>query len=73
MIGPTPMCVRCKWWDPIDNEEAFVCIAFPDGIPMEIVMGRSHEEPYPGDNGIRFEPLKLCTHERRKAASSHCG
>ncbi len=32
------------------------CQAFPDGIPMEIWMGRNrHLEPVDGDRGIRFE------------------
>lgn len=36
------------------------CAAFPQGIPDEIFTGRhNHTEPYPGDNGIRFEPLKM--------------
>jgi hypothetical protein len=33
------------------------CDAFPDGIPHEITLSKSdHREPFPGDNGIRFEP-----------------
>jgi len=33
------------------------CKAFPDGIPYEIRVDKvPHKEPYPGDNGIQFEP-----------------
>ncbi len=34
-----------------------VCAAFPQGIPREIEMDRvSHDKPFAGDGGIRFEP-----------------
>ncbi len=33
------------------------CKAFPDEIPLEINTGDfDHSNPYPGDNGTRFEP-----------------
>jgi hypothetical protein len=36
----------------------FSCAAFPDRIPREIWNGeRDHNSPYPGDHGIRFEPM----------------
>jgi hypothetical protein len=32
------------------------CEGFPDRVPREIYTGRfDHREPYPGDNGIRFQ------------------
>jgi hypothetical protein len=32
------------------------CAAFPGGIPTPILLLEAdHREPYPGDNGIRFE------------------
>lgn len=35
------------------------CDAFPDRIPEEVMTGEhDHREPYPGDHGIRFEPLR---------------
>ena len=38
---------------------AATCTAYPKGIPDPILTGKvSHKKPYPGDNGIRFEPIK---------------
>lgn len=51
-----PQCGDCKHCDPqtwgISN-----CRAFPNGIPRAIMKGlHNHIHPYPGDNGILFEP-----------------
>ena len=48
-----PQCFRC-----VHYRGEMRCAAFPEGIPAEIVQGKhNHREPYPGDNGIRYEPL----------------
>lgn len=32
------------------------CAAFPDGIPLDIWLGRfAHTRKWPGDNGIRYQ------------------
>ena len=37
---------------------AITCDAYPDGIPEPVVTGEhDHTSPYPGDNGILFEPV----------------
>lgn len=52
-------CVRCKHWSP-ERPVDFVgskCAAFAR-IPREILEGRhDHTHPFPGDGGIRFEPI----------------
>lgn len=59
-----PECLECKHlYD--DEKPGLRCAAFPDGIPEPIIFGRSHREPYPEDNGIRFERASDEEIERR--------
>lgn len=53
---PSSQCEHCKHWaDRLKRRK--VCSAFPSGIPDEIFWWEfDHRNPYPGDNGIRFEP-----------------
>lgn len=56
MQFPVPMCVMCK--NLLEDDELLKCRAFPEGIPFEILSSQhDHNLPYPGDNGIRFEPI----------------
>ena len=35
------------------------CAAFPEEIPDAILAGEhDHHDPFPGDNGIQYEPLE---------------
>ena len=47
-------CLNCKHL----NKDNISCAAFPDVIPHDIKAAIiDHREPFPGDNGIRFEPI----------------
>lgn len=56
----TVFCPNCKHFAGSitrDGEGIFLCLAFPRGIPTEIITAEAdHRKPYPGDGGLRFEP-----------------
>jgi hypothetical protein len=50
-----PQCFNCRH---LAEGAPMHCSAFPNGIPMEILLNQvDHKKPYEGDNGIRFETL----------------
>lgn len=50
-----PQCHGCIHY----QEGTLVCSAFPERIPGVILINEhDHSNPYPGDNGIRFERKK---------------
>ena len=51
----TPPCWICVH----KHASGPTCAAFPRGIPHEIETGRNqHLDPYPGDWGIRYAPIR---------------
>jgi len=52
-----PICTYCKHLKNKKNLRTDACKAFPHGIPDEIFFDAfDHRKPFPGDNGVRFEP-----------------
>ena len=59
--GGVPACFgRTHFMGAVNSK--IVCKAFPDGIPKELFLKdefkgeTAHTEPFPGDNGIQYEP-----------------
>ena len=49
----SPICTFCRHHKIGSDRQ---CAAFPNGIPMEIWLGRNkHSASYPGDQGIQFQ------------------
>jgi len=62
MTTVNPQCFWCLHfdddWAKKSDSPYYRCRAFKE-IPSEILLNKhDHKKPYPGDNGIRFEPLK---------------
>ncbi len=57
----SPVCTFCRHWNgPAPLAKRRTCGAFPQKIPDEIWKGENdHRQPYPGDRGIRFEPIPV--------------
>lgn len=56
MTVPVISCINCKNLYPTKER---ACLAFPAGIPSEILTGENdHTREVEGDNGIRFDKIK---------------
>ncbi|SFM43682.1 hypothetical protein SAMN05421863_102855 [Nitrosomonas communis] len=53
----TPPCATCVHRS---QKAPGYCLAFPDGIPEEILSCKNdHRKPFRGDHGIQYESIKL--------------
>ncbi len=65
-----PQCFQCRHYRGRADapDRPYVCDAFPapPGIPQAILLGEhDHAKPFPGDHGVRFEPLPSAAPESR--------
>lgn len=61
------LCDLCRHRHPGSHPPA--CAAYPDRIPLEIrLMYVDHRLPYPGDHGIRFEPVDASADTQARVA-----
>lgn len=53
-----PICASCTRYTGYDDTHPRAyCAAFPAGIPLAMYAdGFDHRNPYPGDNGILYDP-----------------
>lgn len=50
------MCTSCRFYSEDEDGQSF-CEAFQGPPPLEILQdGFDHRQPFPGDNGITYEP-----------------
>ena len=50
-----PICIGCRHL--VGNLMEPHCSAFPEGVPWDVLLSKvDHRQPFPGDNGIQFEP-----------------
>lgn len=72
MIGPAPMCSFCIHFNESTQGER--CRAFPNGIPQQILEFEvDHRKPFPGDNGVQFEPIEGITEEELQVVFERYG
>lgn len=54
-IGLVPICFTCARFAGLTPEIGWACVAFPDGIPVDILASRAnHRKSYPGDHGLQY-------------------
>jgi len=56
IVGIKPLCDTC---DHRSKSVPSFCLAFPGGIPFDILIGKvDHKKPVKGDSGITYQERK---------------
>lgn len=57
--GTAPICYLCVHFHGAKPKVGWVCDAFPNGIPQDILISRrDHHFPYDGDQCIQFSDIE---------------
>jgi len=56
IVGIKPLCDTCDHRSKVASN---LCLAFPEGIPFDILIGKvDHHKPVKGDGGITYQEKK---------------
>lgn len=70
MIGKMSLCHVCANTRDWNEDGRLTCLAFPDGIPNELLAeGADHRVEFEGDGGVRFVPEDDSEETRRHIES----
>ena len=65
---PLELTVSQCTWCANRSPDGTRCKAYPKGIPVELLFNEhDHRTPFPGDNGILYQPVQLGLAQRGAA------
>ena len=63
-----PICFDCRRRIGVEPDVGWTCQAFPDGVPVEILVSKAdHHFPFEGDGGLQFEAISASFDEWKES------